>query len=908
MADIRINMGVKGAEQVQASIDKLIQSYGKLTVKTQEYNQVAGRTMNVTRTFGQGWDASTQTMYANKLNESWSDLSAQGDILNNQFLKMGLGIAGVQIGIGTLKGIFDDFVNTAKDGVEKYRSFEMAMAEVSTTLSGKDMKFLDQFTYGVQKLSIEFGKSATDIADGLYEILSAAVDAEDALNLLYTATKASVAGLATVGETVKTFIDVMNAYGYSVEQMVHISDVLFMTVLRGTFRFSELESAIGYLAPISAEAGISFEEIGAAMATVTRHGLHLDSVTRGLALMIQDIINPTKEASDIANQYGIDLSLVSLETKGLMGFLDDVNNKLNNNREALMKLLPNMRATRVAVVLAGGGFSDFTEDCDLMSNSLGKTSEAFNKIASTQQTVANIIEQTSDAVSRAIGENTNAIAIEMQKLDRLKKQVELDVISGLFSGKYPATQREYGLSGVESISKMFVDFIVKKLSNQESKEDHLIDLGTKYIEKYKDKLKEAIKDSFADVEDFTPEEPLFKTLMKGDYSGLDEAVEGYRTYETVVDQASDAYVRWQMYQIENPTDTYGITELALEYYNLAEAVGTAYEASTRFTAAVQDAEDAMASTATKISDIDLRISELQKEIDDYNSSTSEAQKRLSEFTVALKLNSIEMMKIQLAGMMRRRGLTRSEQRQLKRLEIEATQLHIKQMQEQMTVDEEKHDAEAKHIEDLRGIIDGYKKQQTELAQTLADQVTTYAALVHQYYGIDIPADIQKTIDAYARLARTHGATVSVGVPTSNQTLQIANSLLPEPLRNILSRFGGRQRGGTIPVTAPYLLHAGERVLPAGHIVTNNITNKQYDFPSNHYNMRDMNDKQFTASGGSFEKISKTVTNNTTNSPVSVTINAVINKDMDVVELARKMRRAIDKRVANSSGLSYSRLR
>ena len=67
---------------------------------------------------------------------------------------------------------------------KSFTDFEDAMAKVATQLPGELISHYDEMKTSVQDLSQEYGQSTSDMAQGLYDILSAAIPAEDALGLL----------------------------------------------------------------------------------------------------------------------------------------------------------------------------------------------------------------------------------------------------------------------------------------------------------------------------------------------------------------------------------------------------------------------------------------------------------------------------------------------------------------------------------------------------------------------------------------------------------------------------------------------------------------------------------------------------------------------------------------------------
>jgi len=296
--------------------------------------------------------------------QGWSQVRNDIRGVNNEIQKMGKGekavgglatrFVGLQALVTTAIASFQKLKQWVGDSIREFRDFEVRMAEVSTILQGLTYEHLPSLTAGVKNLSVEFGQSAKDLANGLYDILSAAIPAKDAMGLLTIATQASIAGLTTVSTSVDVFTSILNSYGKEVSQAANVSDVLFQTVVRGKLRFEDLASAMGYITPIAANAGVAFEEIAAALTTVTRQGLHVDMASRGLALLIQGIVDPAEAASKAASEFGVEMSGLALRIKGLKGFMDSLSASANEFGMGIIpQIVRNMRSLRVAMALAG---------------------------------------------------------------------------------------------------------------------------------------------------------------------------------------------------------------------------------------------------------------------------------------------------------------------------------------------------------------------------------------------------------------------------------------------------------------------------------------------------------------------------------------------------------------------------
>lgn len=349
--------------------------------------------------------ARNTTIYGKKVNKLSKSLNGAA-----------MRFVGITMAIGIAAMAFRKLNQWIDTSVENFRAFDNSMAEVSTILTGKAYQATETLTRGVRQLAVQYGQSAVDMSRGLYQILSAAVAVEESLNLLNVATKASIAGLTSVETSVDVLTSIINSYGKSVSQAAGVSDILFQTVVRGKLRFEDLASSLGYITPIAAAAGVAFEEIAAALATVTRMGLHVDMASRGLALTIQNIVSPTKQAKDAANEFGVDMSAVAIRVFGLKGFITDLSEAVKEFGLAVLpRMVRNMRSLRVVMALASEeGLKGFAEDLDLVYASTGRTDEALSKMIATQQREAAVVKQSMEVLERSIGEVWSPIKINIE--------------------------------------------------------------------------------------------------------------------------------------------------------------------------------------------------------------------------------------------------------------------------------------------------------------------------------------------------------------------------------------------------------------------------------------------------------------------------------------------------------------
>ena len=292
-------------------------------------------------------------------------------------------------------------------GAKTFADFEQQMANVSTMLD-EPAKHMDAFRKGVRKMSVEFGEGTDTLAKGLYDILSASIDPAKALDVLAVSAKAAKAGLTDTGVAADAITTILNSYGLSADQAQSVSDLLFATVKKGKTTFAELAPCIGMVASTAASANVPLEELGAAIATMTRNGVKTDNAVTALTSIIAAFLKPSKEAAAYAKSLGFEMSSATIKAEGLKGVFERIK-KLPP--DAISRLFPKIRALR-GVLPALRNMQGFVEDIELMKNRAGMTQTAFAKMSKTLSMAFNKLKQAGLLALSVIGE---ALADDLRK-------------------------------------------------------------------------------------------------------------------------------------------------------------------------------------------------------------------------------------------------------------------------------------------------------------------------------------------------------------------------------------------------------------------------------------------------------------------------------------------------------------
>lgn len=256
--------------------------------------------------------------------------------------------------------------------------FDREMKNIQS-ISGQSDAEIKTLGDGFLKMSSDITQttdSATGLANAFYFIQSAGFAGKDGQEILAVSTKAASAGLTDTNTAAKAILSTLSAYGQGSEDAAHVSDVLFKTVDLGVITFEELSSQVGDVVNTAATLNVPIEEVGGAIAQMTRKGISgAESVTALNQLMLQ-FISPSEKMKKAAEELGVDLSLDAIRTKGLQQSLMDIENIGGPN--AMLELFgDNVRALKGALTLTGDNADGFNDIMDEMGNVSGRTNEAF---------------------------------------------------------------------------------------------------------------------------------------------------------------------------------------------------------------------------------------------------------------------------------------------------------------------------------------------------------------------------------------------------------------------------------------------------------------------------------------------------------------------------------------------------
>lgn len=270
-----------------------------------------------------------------------------------------------------------------KSSIKAARGFQKEMALVATLVDTSTVN-MEGLSDAVLDLSVKIGEPAEELSKGLFQVISAGVDASQAMNVLEVAAKGAAAGMTTTFTAVDGITSILNAYGLEASEATRISDLLFQTNKLGKTTFGQLAASIGTVISPAASLGINLNELFASVATLTKGGLNTARTMTALRATFLSILTPTADAQKVAKDLKIEWNALALRSKGLVGFLNEVKEKTKGNVVAMSKLVPEARALTGVMALVGKQSDELNRILgEFNKDTAGATEEAFKKVADT---------------------------------------------------------------------------------------------------------------------------------------------------------------------------------------------------------------------------------------------------------------------------------------------------------------------------------------------------------------------------------------------------------------------------------------------------------------------------------------------------------------------------------------------
>lgn len=290
------------------------------------------------------------------------------------------GEKGKNAGSGMTKTVTAPILAAGAASAKMAMDFEDSMAKVSTIADATEVP-MDEMQKAILNLSNQTGISSEEIAQNIYDSISAGQKTGDAVNFVSNSTKLAKAGFADAGAALDVLTTIMNAYGLKASEVTNVSDMLIQTQNLGKTTVADLASSMGKVIPTANAYGVSLDELCAGYAIMTANGVATAESTTYMNGMLNELgKSGTNVSKTLKEKTGKTFKELMDSGMSLSDVLKIISDAATENNKSFGDMWSSSEAGKAGMILLGDSAENFNGVLEQMQNSAGATNTAFEKL------------------------------------------------------------------------------------------------------------------------------------------------------------------------------------------------------------------------------------------------------------------------------------------------------------------------------------------------------------------------------------------------------------------------------------------------------------------------------------------------------------------------------------------------
>ena len=343
---------------------------------------------------------------ADGLKQAMTAAIVEADKLKSSLINWSQGVQA----LGAVSNAVSQLNGTLQDITADSRAFGAAM-KATNTMAGKNAEGFANLKGQVADLSETLPIARDELANGLYQVISNGVPEDNWIDYLNKSAKASVGGIADLGETVKVTSTVIKNYGLAWDAAESVQDKIQLAAKNGVTSFEQLAQALPRVTANASTLGVSVDELLASFATLTGVSGNTNEVATQMAAIFTALVKPSSEATEMAEKMGIEFNAASIKAAGgLRNFLTQLDASVKEyaaangvlEQQVYTKLFGSAESLRALTPLTNQLAEKFSENVDAMANSAGTINAAYNEMSSTGSATTQMLKNQLGAITDVV--------------------------------------------------------------------------------------------------------------------------------------------------------------------------------------------------------------------------------------------------------------------------------------------------------------------------------------------------------------------------------------------------------------------------------------------------------------------------------------------------------------------------
>lgn len=313
--------------------------------------------------------------------ESSSDSFKKGEKSASVFGGTMQNVKSIVAGLATAFGGLG-LVNQIQHWTGEAVRFEEEWAKVKTLLSGTP-ESAAKLKQDMKELGVDFGTGA-ERAKALFSVIKAGFKEADSVNVLEQAMRLAQTAFIGTDEAINLLKVSLNAFDKDASDAADTASKLFVVLSKGGgMGAGELAMALGRLAPMAKDLGVSMEDIGVTMGTLKERGMSSMQAFQALNLVFTKMTQEGSKMNKILKDRGADLDKETVKTKGFAYVMNELKDAIAGDVEVTEQLGIGQRQMGPILALTGSAYDTYKQKLDATTESMKLQNKAWEAVNDT---------------------------------------------------------------------------------------------------------------------------------------------------------------------------------------------------------------------------------------------------------------------------------------------------------------------------------------------------------------------------------------------------------------------------------------------------------------------------------------------------------------------------------------------
>jgi len=253
-------------------------------------------------------------------------------------------------------------------------------------LVGLSANEVDRLKDSTLSLAGATARAPQELATAMFTIQSAGLRGQQGMNALDIAARSAAAGMGTTQANARALTGALNAYQSTGLTAARAGDILAATARAGNFELAGLAGALGRVLPVASTLGVGLDQVGGAIALLTRSGLSAAESITQIRAVLNSLLAPSEATQKQLRAVGLSMEDLrsTLTNDGIVGALNQLFEASGRNEQVFARMIGSQEAVGAAFKLTSASASELQDTFGQVANSAGVLNEAFDAAASTE--------------------------------------------------------------------------------------------------------------------------------------------------------------------------------------------------------------------------------------------------------------------------------------------------------------------------------------------------------------------------------------------------------------------------------------------------------------------------------------------------------------------------------------------